>query len=438
MFSLLGGALRAAAPRGFRLVAFTVALAAGMGCAMLVGLTSSQATTPAQNITGGHTLLAGQELESPGGQYLLKLVSTGNLQELTGAGQVLWSTTNGTPGDHALLQPNGNLVLIDGHGQTLWSSNTRGTGCPSLDVQRDGNVVLYDTAAVWQKGAIHGLTDGQYLYPGWVEYAPGGEYYLVMQTDGNLVLYNDANQWKWQSKTNGNPGAWATLQTDGNLVVYSKADKPLWSSATAGHPGDSLAVQSDGNMVIYPKTGTWLWQSYTHGATNDGRSVDLPGPAASAKPCPTPPPAPPPVQTVTAPPVTETTTMIDTTTTVETVPVPAPRPRHLRVHMTVRWSWSGPVTRLDRVTIGKLPRHASFAAVYEHFTGHTNRRHREAFVKHGQSASARRRLESVVRWLKHTVFHPKDRLVVTISRRRFVPERATFTIRNGHEPKLSR
>lgn len=434
MLRFVAGPLRTARAHGMRLVTLMVALAAGLGTAMLVGLPSSQATTPAQRITGGQTLVAGQELESVGGQYALKLASNGNLQELISTGQVIWSTTDGVPGDHALLQPNGDLVLVDPSGDTLWSSDSHGTGCPTLDLQRDGNLVIYDTAAVWNKGAIHGLTDGQYLYPGWVEWSSGGDYYLVMQTDGNLVLYNDAGKALWDSKTQGNSGAYATLQTDGNFVVYSSAKKPLWASNTPGNAGDSLVVQADGNTVIYSKAGKALWNSETNGAANNGKDVDPQGPAASAKPCPAPPPQPVTVTTTeTAPPVTVTTT----DTTVETVPVPAPRPRHLRVKVTVKWSWSGAVTRLDRITVGRLPHAASFEATYEPPGRPHERPGRRAASERRRAASSRRRLRAVVGWLRHTIYRPGGRLFLKITRRHYVPERATFTIRDGRLPKLS-
>ena len=39
---------------------------------------------------------------------------------------------------------------------------------------------------------------------------------------------------RWNSRTNGNPGAYLALQTDGNLVVYSTTNKALWNAGTKG------------------------------------------------------------------------------------------------------------------------------------------------------------------------------------------------------------
>lgn len=144
---------------------------------------------------------------------------------------------------------------------------------------------------------------------------------LVMQTDGNLVLYTDGRA-TWNTRTGGNPGAYAVLQDDRNLVVYSAAGRPLfathtvahdafsvsalgrtwesrlaanwylqspdrssqllmqsdgnlvlynrgralWSTRTNGNPGAHFVVQSDGNMVVYSAAGSALWNSGTNRA----------------------------------------------------------------------------------------------------------------------------------------------------------------------------
>jgi hypothetical protein len=91
---------------------------------------------------------------------------------------------------------------------------------------------------------------------------------LHMQTDGNLVLYHgpkegtaisgwgNNGQVVWNTKTYGNPGAYAVMQDDGNLVVYSTSGRALWSSGTFGHPDAVLVLQWDGNLVIYAPTGS--------------------------------------------------------------------------------------------------------------------------------------------------------------------------------------
>jgi hypothetical protein len=53
------------------------------------------------------------------------------------------------------------------------------------------------------------------------------------------------------------------MQGDGNFVVYGAAD-PRWDSATDGHPGAWLAIQDDGNVVAYDGA-TAIWATGTNG-----------------------------------------------------------------------------------------------------------------------------------------------------------------------------
>lgn len=99
----------------------------------------------------------------------------------------------------------------------------------------------------------------------------GGRYRLEMQTDGNLVLYDvgtgDRRSALWSSGTSGRPGAYAVMQSDGNFVVYRNDGQPLWSTGTPGHPGAVLMVQSDDNLVIYAGVGAGvLWARRDHGS----------------------------------------------------------------------------------------------------------------------------------------------------------------------------
>jgi hypothetical protein len=104
--------------------------------------------------TGG-TLLPGQDMNVPQGNY------------------------------HLELQTDGNLVLYNG-GKPLWASGTSGQQIANLSMQPDGNLVLYNTSgqAVWSSG-----TSGN----------PGA--FLALQPDGNLVLYNNSGQAVWNTHT---------------------------------------------------------------------------------------------------------------------------------------------------------------------------------------------------------------------------------------------
>jgi hypothetical protein len=106
--------------------------------------------------------------------------------------------------------------------------------------------------------ANHELTAGQSLA------SCNGDYTLDMQGDGNLVLYQNGTA-LWASNTAGTAADEAIMQGDGNFVLDSSSGSALWSSGTAGNDGASLVVQNDGNVVVYSASGAALWATGTNG-----------------------------------------------------------------------------------------------------------------------------------------------------------------------------
>lgn len=83
--------------------------------------------------------------------------------------------------------------------------------------QTDGNLVLLNrTASIWTAGV------------------PGqGAVKLEMQNDGNLVLYDAIRRPLWATMTQGHPGSFFQVQNDGNSVLYQN-ETPLWETRTWG------------------------------------------------------------------------------------------------------------------------------------------------------------------------------------------------------------
>ncbi|WP_169727332.1 LysM peptidoglycan-binding domain-containing protein [Segniliparus rugosus] len=95
-------------------------------------------------------------------------------------------------------------------GQSLSSDN----GVFTLTLQDDGNLVLAEgSTPVWST-----QTNGT------------GASRLEVQTDGNVVLYTDSNESKWATGTSGQVRL--ELQNDRNLVVYGADGSALWNSGT--------------------------------------------------------------------------------------------------------------------------------------------------------------------------------------------------------------
>ncbi len=163
----------------------------------------------------------------------------------------IWSTgTHGNPGATVELQSDGNLVVYSKYGKALWASKTNGNPGATYKVQDDGNFVVL-------------RKDGKCLWAAGTDRNPGAT--LKMQDDGNLVVYAKDGKPIWASQTSGNPGAKLVMQDDGNLVVYARERQALWASHTDGNPGARLEMQNDGNLVISNKAGKPIWASGTHG-----------------------------------------------------------------------------------------------------------------------------------------------------------------------------
>ena len=94
------------------------------------------------------------------------------------------------------------------------------------------------------------LRPDQYISPNQYIESANTKYVLIMQGDGNLVEYGDGQRVIWNTKTGGNPGAFAVFQWDGNLVVYSANMRPLWASGSRLN-STNFVLQTDGNLVTY-------------------------------------------------------------------------------------------------------------------------------------------------------------------------------------------
>ncbi len=108
------------------------------------------------------------------------------------------------------------------------------------------------------------LQPGQSLLPGQHLTSVNGWLSLQLQGDGNLVLYRTQPMTPlWATHTDGQPIAQAVLQGDGNLVLYRTDGQPAWDSGTHGQPVATLVLQDDGNLVLYRADGSAAWASGT-------------------------------------------------------------------------------------------------------------------------------------------------------------------------------
>lgn len=216
-----------------------------------------------------------------------------------------------------IFQTDGNLVLYDqsNSNRVVWKSgtgigNSYNTRSFQMKMQADGNFVVYSQAryarslqALWQAHTVASggtsctlrlSNDGElYVYHSgrqqslWssrseIECTAKSNTCLntsqclssknrlfraVMQSDGNFVVYDKrsgSDKAIFNTRTQGNSGAFFALQQDGNLVVYSSARKPLYSTGTCSSPyaDYKLSLGDDGVLTLTRKnTQTVIWSS---------------------------------------------------------------------------------------------------------------------------------------------------------------------------------
>lgn len=221
---------------------------------------------PESSIEAKSMIKLNQSKNSPNRIYKLLLSQEGNLV-LTKKGVKIWETNTGGKGVEVLkVEKDGNLVAYDSKGAKVWTSGTaqRGDRTTILALQDDGNLVLYKNGKepIWSSGTNDLLTENEVamstiraenmLRPNQSISSPNGTYKVTLQPDGNVVLYKGTAA-LWATGTNGKDVDAFKVQNDGNIVAYIKGGIPTWSSLTNGKSGNEtvLMMQDDGNLILY-------------------------------------------------------------------------------------------------------------------------------------------------------------------------------------------
>ncbi len=112
---------------------------------------------------GTDEMFPGDFLESTNGDYRLYFQADGNLVlRDTSTSDALWASgTAGDGGTEVDLQDDGNLVIYTDSGDPVWASDTAGSGANELLLEDDGALVLYDDgSAVWSVNGEPSNADG--------------------------------------------------------------------------------------------------------------------------------------------------------------------------------------------------------------------------------------------------------------------------------------
>ncbi|PTQ26433.1 hypothetical protein MARPO_1717s0001 [Marchantia polymorpha] len=99
-----------------------------------------------------------------------------------------------------IMQADCNLVLYQTGVGRLWASNTAGSGSDGhMELQHDGNAVVYVGGV--ERWALQAPRDARWASNTWAR--NDGAHRIDIQDDGNVVMYNAANETIWATNTAG-------------------------------------------------------------------------------------------------------------------------------------------------------------------------------------------------------------------------------------------
>lgn len=243
-------------------------------------------------MTATSYLYPNRYLLSPDSRFMLILQSDSNLVEYGPGDTVEWqSQTNGASpaAAYAAMQSDGNFVLYNTNRIHIFGTGTSGSGATHIVLGDDGSLTLKDSNnnvvyTIYGGGQGNGFTNegsqlgsGSQLQEGQYLQSSDGRFTLDMQTDGNLVLYGPAQTWLWGSATSRLSGvSYAALNSNGDLALFDSQGNQLWSLGVSG--ASTATVQSDGNFCLNNSSGGVVWCSHTGGQiVNAGSVLDAGG-----------------------------------------------------------------------------------------------------------------------------------------------------------------
>lgn len=229
-------------------------------------------------VAAGTNIRVGGGLQSPDGRITVRLEEDGNLVMRGRDNGWTWDTnTAGSGGDRLEVQTDGNLVIYDDDrcawsddlgacvfGVAVWTSRTQGEEGGALRLLNSGNLVFYAREGFGPNDILWNADDA--LDWSVVSY--------TLQLSSGLAFANrpthilSAGQRLDPNESMTSPNGHYTLEMrgNGNLALYGPDGAVVWKTNTVGPRSPGLAVQTDGNLVLYDDHDVAVWNSQTWGA----------------------------------------------------------------------------------------------------------------------------------------------------------------------------
>jgi hypothetical protein len=231
----------------------------------------------------------------------------------------------------------------------------------------------------------------------------GGGYWLV-GSDGGVFSFGDAHFYGSEATTTLNApvvgiaatpdgGGYRLAGADGGVFTFG--DARYWGSAAGRTTGGVVGLAAAPNGTTYRLFGA------------DERAYAFTAPSPPSPPPPPPPPA-----------------AVQTHPVATLLPVPRAA-RALKIRMTISWTWNHRTTRISRIRIGSMPGRSRLAVQC---------RGRGCPRRRAVSATGRRGIHRLLRWLTGTRYRAGDALSVSLTAPGYRAERARISVRDGRLP----
>ena len=199
----------------------------------------------------GQSLLPGQSLKSDNMLHTLIMQTDGNAVLYNSQSQPLWSTNTGgliEPRDF-IMQTDGNLVLYDTSGQPHWASKTEGNPSAFLNVQDDGNLVVYRAGSATQ-------TANNALWAAGSNDAGGDQIQAILAAHNSYRSQVGVPPLQWSTSLAASAQDWANHLAATGPLVHSGSGENL-AEATAGALSVTQLADMWGNEKQYFVAGTF-------------------------------------------------------------------------------------------------------------------------------------------------------------------------------------
>lgn len=212
----------------------------------------------------GQSLYPGQRLRSNNQLYTLTMQFDGNVVLYNRYCKPIWATNTGrliTPREF-IMQTDGNLVLYDTNGSPKWASNTWNNPGAFLNIQDDGNLVVYRFGAqtetadnvLWAAGSNDMPTQGGQGGQG----APNAQAQELLDAHNHYRAEVGVPPLQWSDRLAANAQQWANHLAATGTFEHSGA-------------GENLAQGSAGRFSVTQLVDMWgaEKQSFKYGTFPD-------------------------------------------------------------------------------------------------------------------------------------------------------------------------